>query len=91
MLPKAYQVEYTPGGYNVTRLFYSPRYTSTTATGSGDFRSTVYWNPAVITDKNGSASFDFFNADGTGTYKAIIQGIDKDGNIGWYVYRYQVQ
>jgi len=45
----------------------------------------------VLTDANGSASFDFFNADGAGTYRAVIQGIDKDGNIGWYVYRYKVQ
>ena len=44
-----------------------------------------------LTDKTGSSSFEFFNSDGTGTYRAIIEGIDKDGNIGRYIYRYKVQ
>ncbi|MBS1501329.1 MAG: hypothetical protein JST32_04660, partial [Bacteroidetes bacterium] len=51
----------------------------------------IYWNANVTTDKNGAASFEFFNSDGIGTYKAIIEGIDKDGNLGRYVYRYVVQ
>ncbi len=92
MLPKNNVIELMPGGYSVTRVFYSPKYDNSANSRDGvDLRSTIYWNPAVITDKNGSASFDFFNADGTGTYKAIIEGIDKDGNIGRFVYRYKVQ
>jgi hypothetical protein len=92
LLPKPYVVTITPGGYNATRLFYSPKYdTPAAGAGKADLRSTIYWNPSVLTDKDGNASFSFYNADGMGTYKAIIQGIDKDGNIGWYVYRYKVQ
>jgi hypothetical protein len=92
MLPKNNVVEFTPGGYNTTRLFYSPKYNNPAGnTGSTDLRSTIYWNPDVITDKSGNASFEFFNADGTGTYRTIIEGIDKDGNIGRYVYHYKVQ
>ena len=45
----------------------------------------------VNTDKTGNASVEFYNADGKGTYKAVIEGIDADGNIGRYVYRYKVQ
>ena len=67
MLPKNNVMEFTPGGYSVTRVFYSPKYDNPANSRDGvDLRSTIYWNPAVITDKNGSASFDFFNADGTG-------------------------
>ena len=92
MLPKPYLVTITPGGYNATRLFYTPKYANPATANIGvDFRSTIYWNPVVLTDNNGVASFDYYNADGTGTYRAIIQGIDKDGNLGWYVYRYKVQ
>jgi hypothetical protein len=92
LLPKNNVVEFTPGGYNATRLFYSPRYDNPAGnTGGVDLRSTIYWNPDVITDKSGNASFEFFNSDGTGTYRAIIEGIDKDGNIGRYVYHYKVQ
>jgi hypothetical protein len=92
LLPKGYVIEFIPGGYNTTREFYSPRYDNPGGSSVGiDLRSTIYWNPHVITDKNGSTSFEYFNADGTGTYRAVIEGIDKDGNIGRYVYRYKVQ
>ena len=92
MLPKNNVIDIIPGGYATTREFYSPKYDSPAGNSGGtDFRSTIYWNPNIITDKNGNASFEFFNADGTGTYRAVIEGIDKDGNIGRYVYRYKVQ
>ncbi|HEY9000031.1 MAG TPA: carboxypeptidase regulatory-like domain-containing protein [Mucilaginibacter sp.] len=92
MLPKNYEVEFIPGGYSTARTFYSPKYENASGNRSeSDFRSTIYWNPLILTDKTGNASFEFFNSDGTGTYKAVIEGIDKDGNIGRYVYRYKVQ
>ena len=92
MLPKNNEIEFIPGGYSTGRTFYSPKYENTSGnTAGGDYRSTIYWNPVITTDKTGNASFEFFNSDGAGTYKAIIEGIDKDGNIGRYVYRYKVQ
>jgi hypothetical protein len=92
MLPKFNVVEYIPGGYNITREFYSPRYDNPSNSSVGvDRRSTIYWNPNVITDKTGNTALEFFNADGTGSYRAIIEGIDKNGNIGRYVYHYKVQ
>ncbi|MBS1528680.1 MAG: carboxypeptidase regulatory-like domain-containing protein [Bacteroidetes bacterium] len=93
LLPKPYTAIFVPGGYNATRQFYMPRYDNPANLNKGvDLRSTIYWNPSVVTDKTtGNTTFEFYNADGTGTYRAIIQGIDKDGNIGWYVYRYKVQ
>src|SRR5437879_6467737 len=92
LIPKTNVVEFIPGGYNTTRVFYSPKYDNPAGNPvEFDLRSTIYWNPAIITDKNGNASFEFYNADGTGTYKAVIEGIDKEGNIGRYVYRYKVQ
>ncbi|MCC8427056.1 carboxypeptidase regulatory-like domain-containing protein [Mucilaginibacter sp. UR6-11] len=92
LTPQYSAVNFTPKGYNMARAFYSPKYDATkTGVLGGDFRTTIYWNPKVMTDKNGTASFDFFNADGTGTYRAIIEGIDAYGNIGRTVYRYTVK
>jgi hypothetical protein len=92
MLPKSNEIEFIPGGYSTSRVFYSPKYENNTGNQAAtDFRSTIYWNPLILTDKTGNTSFEFFNSDGTGTYKAVIEGIDKDGNIGRYVYRYKVQ
>jgi hypothetical protein len=91
MIPKPYEVTFTANGYSIAREFYSPKYIVGKPAGGPDFRTTVYWNPKVVTDKTGAASFDFFNADGRGTYRATIEGIDADGNLGRYVLRYTVK
>ncbi|RFZ85441.1 carboxypeptidase regulatory-like domain-containing protein [Mucilaginibacter terrenus] len=82
-----------PLGYAINREFYSPKY-DVIKTGNlgGDLRTTIYWNPKVVTDKTTGATFvEFYNADGRGTYKATIEGMDADGNLGRYVYRYTVK
>jgi hypothetical protein len=85
-------VNFTPKGYYMARAFYSPKYdASKSGSFGGDLRTTIYWNPKVLTDKDGNATFDFFNADGTGTYRAIVEGIDSNGNIGRTLYRYTVK
>jgi len=82
----------TPMGFYKAREFYSPKYDNTTLkTQQRDLRSTIYWKPELLTDKDGNASFDFYNADGTGTYRVVIEGIDDKGNLGRQVYRYRVE
>jgi hypothetical protein len=79
-------------GYTPARVFYSPKYDpAKTYSLGGDLRTTVYWNPKILTDKTGAATFEFFNADSKGTYRAIIEGIDANGNLGRTVYRYTIQ
>lgn len=92
MIPQTNLLTFTPQGYGIAREFYSPKYDPLKPVPfGGDLRSTVYWNPRVITDKTGAASVEYFNADGRGTYRATIEGIDSDGNLGRYVYRYTVK
>jgi uncharacterized protein YfaS (alpha-2-macroglobulin family) len=50
-----------------------------------------YWNPNIVTDDKGTKSIEFYNSDVKGTYRAVVEGIDNDGNIGRYVYRYKVE
>ena len=81
-----------PMGFYMARTFYSPKYDHTNVHSQpADLRSTIYWNPEIETGKDGKASFDYFNADGTGIYKVTIEGIDTNGNIGRLVYRYKVE
>jgi len=81
-----------PMGFYRAREFYSPKYDNTSWTiKRQDLRSTIFWKPEIKTDKDGNASFEYFNADGTGTYKIIIEGIDDKGNLGRQVYRYKVE
>lgn len=85
-------VTYMPKGYYKAREFYSPQYDDPkTNKQMTDFRSTIYWNPNIVTDNDGKASFKYFNADTKGTYRVVIEGIDGNGNLGRQVYRYKVQ
>jgi hypothetical protein len=85
-------ITFQPKGFNKVREFYSPNYNDPkTNTTLPDLRTTVYWNPQVITGKDGKSIVEFFNADGTGNYKVIVEGINEDGNIGRTVYRYKVK
>jgi len=77
-------------GYSTARVFYSPKYDPAKSYPT-DLRSTIYWNPKVVTDKTGVATFEFFNGDAKGSYRAIIEGIDANGNIGRAIYHYTIQ
>jgi hypothetical protein len=93
MLHQPNELEFTPKGYAAIRTFYLPRYSGPRQTQPTqvDTRSTIYWNPNVITDKTGTATLEYFNADGQGTYRVTVEGLDKDGNLGRQVYRYTVK
>jgi len=83
---------YYPKGYYKAREFYAPKYDDPkTNTRVADLRTTIFWEPNIITDKDGRSAVSFFNADGRGTYRAVIEGIDADGNIGRQVFRYKVE
>lgn len=56
-----------------------------------DLRSTIYWNPIVRTDINGKAGYKFFNAEGPGTYKVTVEGIDAEGRLGRKIYKFLVE
>lgn len=79
-------------GYYKARTFYSPGYVyPKTNSGEFDVRNTIYWNPDILTNKEGKASFEYFNNDTKGSYRVVIEGIDDDGNLGRQVYRYEVK
>lgn len=91
LFPKANIVDLNPLGYMKEYSFYVPKYTTPESQSVNDFRSTIYWNPTVVTDENGKASLEFYNADGRGTYRVVVEGFDASGNFGRAVYRYTVQ
>jgi hypothetical protein len=85
-------IKFSQQGFYKSREFYEPKY-SAPVNGNPirDLRSTIYWKPELLTDKEGTASVAYFNADGTGTYRVVVEGIDINGNIGRQVYRYKVE
>ncbi|MEP6610242.1 MAG: TonB-dependent receptor plug domain-containing protein, partial [Mucilaginibacter sp.] len=80
MSPGVYS--FMPAGFYKAKEFYSPQYNVTDAGKAADTRTTIYWNPNVVTDSGGNGAVSFFNADGAGTYRVVIEGIDTKGNLG---------
>ncbi|MET0391551.1 MAG: TonB-dependent receptor plug domain-containing protein [Chitinophagaceae bacterium] len=66
----------------IARRFYAPAYTTTDTEIRDDFRETIYWNPVVQTDRNGTAKIEFYNSDATTTFRAIAEGIGYNGKPG---------
>jgi hypothetical protein len=90
--------EYCMNGTNIMRiilflsiLLITDREVTDTSNTGQDLRTTVFWKPDLITNNDGNASFNFYNADIKGVYKVVVEGIDENGNIGRQVYRYRVQ
>ncbi|MES2427490.1 MAG: carboxypeptidase regulatory-like domain-containing protein [Bacteroidota bacterium] len=84
-------VNISPKGFNKVREFYSPHYDKPgNANNQPDLRTTVYWNPRLKTDDTGKTSFNFFNADGPGTYRMVVEGVDANGELGRQVFKYTV-
>src|SRR5205807_451793 len=76
---------YKPVPVEWPQQFYRPVYTpGSTVENSKDLRSTIHWQPNVVTDKNGHAFVSFYAADATGTYSVIIQGSDMNGAVGYH-------
>ena len=79
-------------GFYIAREFYSPKYDNVSEKNNQpDLRTTIFWVPELATNKDGNASFEYYNADGHGTYRLVVEGIDNAGNIGRQVYRYKVE
>jgi len=85
-------ITYPFKGYYKARTFYSPKYTTANVnTNIPDYRTTIFWEPNIVTNAEGEASFSYFNADTRGIYRVTIEGIDANGNLGRQVYRYKVE
>ena len=90
--PSTYLDHINVKGYSDAREFYSPNYEDPAVNQKlPDLRSTVYWNPLLVTNPEGKASFSFFTSDEPGTYRVIFEGLTLNGQLGRYVYTYQVK
>ncbi len=70
-------------GYTAIRQFYSPDYESISADNDRkDLRTTLYWNPSVITvPGQNKVTLKFFNNDITDAFRVVIEGMTKDGRL----------
>ena len=73
------------------RQFYSPQYQNVSGLNRNDFRTTVYWNPNIKTDKNGEAKINFYNSDATTAFRIITEGVGAGSLVGRREMTYSVQ
>jgi hypothetical protein len=78
--------KYSFNGYTITREFSSPDYSLPQNRMVKDNRTTLYWNPNLKTNADGTACFSFYNSDITKGYVVIVQGMDSEGHLG-YMYK----
>lgn len=77
------KMTYYPLGYQIPVEFYSPKYDKANQMGTEvpDVRTTLYWQPQLLTDEKGQASFSFYNSDQPGDYFLIIEGVSEKGDL----------
>lgn len=66
-------------GINEPIPFHSISYNEVGDNHIPDFRSTIYWNPQIITDENGQARVEFYCSDDVGTMTIRIDGLIQNG------------
>ncbi len=69
--------------YYRAREFAAPVYSKQeTVETRTDFRSTIYWNPAVEVDRTGKKVVEFYASDDITSFRTTVEGIGKDGTAG---------
>lgn len=77
----------SPLGYQKPAEFYVPKYQvdSIRLSAKPDLRTTIYWNPHLVTNKNGLVQVAFFTADKPVNYTLVLEGISVRGEIVRFV------
>ena len=70
------------GGYSRFKEFYSPTYEKPNESFDADNRTTLYWNPYLITNKKSPRTrIQFFNNDVTKKFLVVLEGVNGDGKM----------
>jgi len=71
-------------GYSAPKEFYSPNYKdlSGSAEVAADYRTTLYWDPAILTeaDRN-TVKVEFYNNDVTRAFRIVLEGVNEIGKM----------
>ena len=76
-----------PLGFQKSVQFYTPKYEvdSVLKNANPDLRTTIYWNPKLISKSNGSFNAKFPTADKPNDYTVTLEGVSKSGEIYRYI------
>lgn len=71
-------------GYSTPKEFYSPNYKDLSGSSqvAADYRTTLYWNPTILTDvTRKKVRLEFYNNDITKAYRIILEGVNEIGKM----------
>ena len=69
-------------GYSAYKQFFSPDYSSPVKDFTPDTRTTLYWNPFILTDRlNHTVRIVFYNNDISKKLRIIMEGVNLDGKL----------
>jgi hypothetical protein len=72
-----------PLGYQKPAQFYVPKYEVDSVLNSAkpDLRTTIYWNPKLVSDSSGTVHVKFYTADNANDYSVVFEGLTNSGEI----------
>jgi TonB-dependent SusC/RagA subfamily outer membrane receptor len=67
-------------GYSIAKEFTAPDYSEhTNGDDRADYRSTIYWNPLLVSDGKEPLMVSFYSADIPTRYRIVVEGVTADG------------
>lgn len=73
---------YKPMPFSLPRQFYRPRYEVNDRDKIVDLRSTLHWEPNIVTDAEGKATVSFYASDKAKAYTIVMEGSEMNGKAG---------
>ena len=81
-----------PPGLHISRTYYKPTYeVDSDRSKYTDLRTSIHWEPGIVVNTSGKASFDFFTSDEVGDYVIILEGLDLRGRLYREVLKFGVR
>jgi len=69
-------------GYTKYQEFFSPNYSDSVKSFAPDARTTLYWNPYILTNsKSPKVQLEFYNNDISKRFRVVLEGINADGKL----------
>ncbi len=69
-------------GYTKYKEFFSPAYSDSTKNFAPDVRTTLYWDPYILTNaKNHKVQLEFYNNDISKKLRIVLEGMNADGKL----------
>lgn len=71
-------------GYTTYKEFYNVNYEKENEANKPDFRTTLYWNPYILTDESTKKiKVEFYNNDVTKKFRVVLCGMNTEGKLTW--------